>query len=272
MIQPNPSVIGFCDWMLNISKQHLSAPQRVIVTNIMNAAIAQVPVSDQEWYNFNLFTAWRNRFYIVYRDYARQLYPNLLNNLLYAWNFETSSNSDFGTNNGSDTGMAYNSPSGKVLNGADLTALGSQILFTTWSMGNNTSLSLWARVDVVGSVSANIITNALNNQGVRILAGSLFLMFSASVNTTSNVSIVLGQWFHVAVVVVNSLVYLYFNNLLILVVPVSTGGWSPSVVGRDNTTNGYQGAFDCLATWTRALSAEEVGQLYNGGAGIQYPF
>ena len=272
MIQPEPSVIDFCNWMLNVSKQHLSGPQRVIVTDIMNAAINQVPVSDQEWYNFNLFTAWRNRFYIVYRDYARQLYPNLLTNLLYAWNFEASSNSDFGVNNGTDTGISYNAGAGKVLNGAELTAVGSQIVFTPWSMGNNTSLSLWARVDVVGSTTANIIMNAAQNQGVRIVAGSLFLQFIANTGFSSDKSIVIGQWFHIVVVVVNSSVFLYLNNVLILVVPVSTGGWSPAVTGRDNTANGFQGAFDCLATWTRALSADEVSQLYNGGAGIQYPF
>ena len=272
MIQPNPSVIDFCNWMLNISKQYLSGPQRVIVTDIMNAAIAQVPVSDQDWYNFNLFTAWRNRFYIVYRDYARQPYPPLLNNLLYAWNFESSSNSDFGTNNGTDTNMAYNSPSGKVLNGADLTSVGSQIVFTPWSMGNNTSLSLWARVDVVGSSTANIIMNTVHGQGVRITAGSLFLQFLTTTAFSSGKSIVIGQWFHVVVVVVNSSVFVYLDSVLVLVTPVSTGGWSPSIVGRSDPNNGFQGAFDCLATWTRALSAEEVGQLYNGGAGIQYPF
>ncbi len=75
MVQPNIAAIGFCDWMLNISNQKLSGPQRLIVQKVYDAAVNVYPIEDQVWYNFNLFSAWRNKYYMVYRDYIISI-PN----------------------------------------------------------------------------------------------------------------------------------------------------------------------------------------------------
>lgn len=73
MIQPNDACMLFCQWMLNISPQRLSNSQRLIVTQVYLAARDQYPIEDQVWRNFNLFTAWRNPYYIVYRSYANSV-------------------------------------------------------------------------------------------------------------------------------------------------------------------------------------------------------
>jgi hypothetical protein len=42
-------------------------------------------------------------------------------------------------------------------------------------------------------------------------------------------------------------------------------------IGTDsNALNGYTGSLDCVGLWKRALSAAEVGQIYNGGIGMAY--
>jgi hypothetical protein len=42
---------------------------------------------------------------------------------------------------------------------------------------------------------------------------------------------------------------------------------------EDQQTGGYLSAFqDETGVWSRKLSSTEINQLYNGGAGLQYPF
>jgi hypothetical protein len=43
-------------------------------------------------------------------------------------------------------------------------------------------------------------------------------------------------------------------------------------VGTSDTQGNGAGTIDEVGVWTRALTSTEVSQLYNGGAGIQYPF
>lgn len=44
------------------------------------------------------------------------------------------------------------------------------------------------------------------------------------------------------------------------------------LLGKGAGSNGMNGSLDEVGIWNRALSASEVSQLYNGGAGLQYPF
>jgi len=68
VVYPNPIAEDFCYWMLNVSAQKLTGPQRVIVAAVYTAAVAQSSVTDQQWWNFNNFTAWRYPFFRVWYD------------------------------------------------------------------------------------------------------------------------------------------------------------------------------------------------------------
>lgn len=68
MVYPNDLALSFCDWLLNVSWQKLSGPQKIIVQAVQTAAGSQSSVSDQTWTNFNLFTSWRYPFFRVYYD------------------------------------------------------------------------------------------------------------------------------------------------------------------------------------------------------------
>lgn len=41
---------------------------------------------------------------------------------------------------------------------------------------------------------------------------------------------------------------------------------------QDNTSANFNGLEDEIGIWSRALSSTEISQLYNAGAGLQYPF
>lgn len=89
MITPNADCALFGTWLLNISWQSLSGPQRVLVQSITTAALAGTQVTNQEWSNFNKFTAWRFPFYQVYAFLATTS-PFILDNYpgaAAAWSF-----------------------------------------------------------------------------------------------------------------------------------------------------------------------------------------
>jgi hypothetical protein len=73
---PNYQCTQFCYWLQNFSWLRLSGPQDALVTIVYNAGLNQTSVTDQQWLNFNQFTAWRNQYYIVWRDYSNYLLPD----------------------------------------------------------------------------------------------------------------------------------------------------------------------------------------------------
>lgn len=69
-VYPNREALDFCYWMLNVSWQKLTTPRLNIITDVYNAAVASTFVSDNTWNNFTQVTAWRYKYYQVYRNLA----------------------------------------------------------------------------------------------------------------------------------------------------------------------------------------------------------
>lgn len=74
-VYPNYQCSQFCYWLQNFSWLRLSGPQDALVTIVYNASLAGTSVTDQQWLNFNQFTAWRNKYYVIWRDYSNYLLP-----------------------------------------------------------------------------------------------------------------------------------------------------------------------------------------------------
>lgn len=70
MIVPNSDTAAFCYWMLNVSWQQLTPSRLSLITTVYNAAVAGTSVTAQEWKNFTQVTAWRYKYYTVWRDGA----------------------------------------------------------------------------------------------------------------------------------------------------------------------------------------------------------
>lgn len=272
MIQPNTAALNFTFWMLNISKQRLSGPQRLITEEVYNAALGVYPISEQTWYNFNLFAAWRNQYYIIYRDYGYAVYPDLLTDLVYAWNFEANANSNFGVNNGTSTGVTFNSSYGKINNGAGFTTPTSRITISPVSLSGNYSYSIWVRPDLIHALYNFIWSNSALNSGLLINGSTNKVSFWKGTFYDSAYTPIIGGWFMATVTFDGANVKLYVNGNLERTLPITTGFGSLGIFSYDNVAYSLEGAMDSANYWSRALTDSEVLQLWNGGAGIQYPF
>lgn len=67
-VYPNSDCVAFCDWMLNVSWQQLTPPRLNLITAVYNAGIASTSVTDNQWNNFTQVTAWRYKYYLVWKN------------------------------------------------------------------------------------------------------------------------------------------------------------------------------------------------------------
>ncbi len=129
-----------------------------------------------------------------------------------------------------------------------------------WDMGQSgggakTSIGLWSR---------NINRLALTDPA----AGDLFI----GTNSTT----IDGNWHHVVVTKSGNVFTSYVDNVVDGTATVS--GWSLGSnlfklgIAVDNSSYNWQGMLDEVGVWSRALTTGEISELYNNGAGLQYPF
>jgi hypothetical protein len=104
--------------------------------------------------------------------------------------------------------------------------------------------------------------------------GSLSVNNASSPSSIESVgSLSLGGWSYVAVIKSGGTTSLYINGSFIA---STTQGISPSGGFFIGSFGGFQwfldGGIDEVGIWNRALSPSEITSLYNGGAGLSYPF
>ena len=94
----------------------------------------------------------------------------------------------------------------------------------------------------------------------------------------SNVYPVAGTWYHVVVTYDGSNVKLYVNNSLTnnatgnLSGTLDTNTTDMTMLGTYSNTQLSDAVIDECGFWSRALTSTEVGELYNSGDGLTYPF
>lgn len=272
MIQPNSAAAGFTYWMLNISQQHLSGPQRLLTQQIYNAAISNTPVSNQDWYNFNLFAAWRNPYYLVYKDYAVVTAPDLLFQLISSYNFDGNSNDPVSGNNGTDTSITYSTAAGKINQGAIFAGSPAEIDITPITPGATYSVGLWLKPSALGSGFQAVMGNNADFTGLYLDKATYKLDWVTSGDTNTMSAISPSVYTCIVVTCDASYVRIYLNGVLDVVSSAVTGFPIIAVIGTNRTGNRYTGDMDILNFWDRALSPDEIAEFYNAGAGIQYPF
>jgi hypothetical protein len=213
----------------------------------------------------------------------------LTDNLVSYYKLDESSGNavdSVGSNTLTNTGTATYS-AGKINNGVNLVSASSQYLIDTTPSGLPTStsafsVSLWLKAtswtgdSILFSWGTNPGTNQIvirSNSSTTFGVGDTSTFKDFTVSTMST-----GTWYHLVVTCAGSGsgISLYFNGSLI----------STSSTLTYSITNGYlqlggaylgafslwNGSEDEVGIWSRALTSGEVTQLYNGGAGNQYPF
>ena len=87
-----------------------------------------------------------------------------------------------------------------------------------------------------------------------------------------------GTWYHIVVTYLNSsnLTTVYVNGSSIGTVNFGTRNAQTGnffcILNFNGGTLPFKGLVDEVGVWTRVLSGTEITSLYNGGAGLQYPF
>ena len=209
----------------------------------------------------------------------------LATNLVSYWKLDESSGNAADASGGGFTltnnnGVTYSSA--VINNGAVFTRSSSQYLSNTSStlglVASNFSFSFWIKVvsttlyyTIIGKDTAvSRGYQAYNDiDGVGFTIGGTSLIFTAKPTLSTSV------FSHIVITQSGTSSSIYQNGSL---VGTATGASIPSStavfeIGNDGSYGDYlDGRMDEVGVWSRALTSGEVTQLYNGWAGIQYPF
>ena len=181
---------------------------------------------------------------------------------------------------------------GKIGNSGDFIAANSESLIT--SGADKTKLSFPNQsYSFVAWVYANSLVNGyiFSKWGIatqrqyRLLFSPIQFRFEhmdavqVQYNAMDVLTTIINQWYFVATVYDHDAqdMTLYVDTRTPVVTPVATGSATVDsaefYIGSSNgATIWFDGRIDEVGAWSRALSANEVAQLYNGGAGVTYPF
>ena len=202
---------------------------------------------------------------------------------------EGNSNDAVSSNNGTDNVITYGSSYGKIMQGALLNGTSSWIkLPNAARTGNSLTMSIWVKPTVLGGVVISEGENAyanisLNSDGSINLENKTSTHAYQLYKSIATGLVNTGSWYHLVYVYDSSSGYLtgYVNG--VSVISQSIGG-NQSYTVADNYfmlgcygynpssySSFFSGDIDEVGTWSRALSAFEVGELYNGGLGNGYP-
>lgn len=212
----------------------------------------------------------------------------LMDSIVSGWTMEGNSNDVVGSNNGSDTGITYNSGNGKITQGAGfansaakidvarsasmeaanfsvggwfkLAATSNEILFAKNYTTSNTTPFMSYELRVTSSTTIRYDSNA----------SGTYYNFSATTSTMST-----GVWYHFMATYDGSTVTLYFNGSSVGTssrTPPTYAGDGLFEIGNDIGGSGFAGKADEVYYWSRALTGAEITSLYNAGTGLQYPF
>jgi hypothetical protein len=205
----------------------------------------------------------------------------LTDNIYADYNLDGNSNDGVGSNDGVDTNISYSASYGKIGQGA-LLGSGKAIAIPTSIGAGDKTYSFWIYCTSVNAGVVNWIFGDWNNTVWNFLLylatnGNIIFEYRNSTNTatlqnTSAGAISLNTWYHIVMVRTSSTVKLYINGSQ---VGSTANSNNPNVAGTisiGSASDPFNGYFDIIDMWQRALSEAEITELYNLGAGKQYPF
>lgn len=217
----------------------------------------------------------------------------LIDNIISYWKMQGDSTDEVTTNDGTDLNATYSTGNGKIDQGVGFAGTGD-INFTNNAGLKPTSLTvnLWIKTSDATDQSINENFNESGGpvSGWRFWMSGTTLAFDWGNDTGAT----LGTNYGRAAVAITGLndgtfrmitaVYddsidtgtIYMDAVSRASYNTYTGGIvydaSTAFQMADGALGKYVGAQDEVGYWSRALSGAEITQLYNAGAGLQYPF
>ncbi len=206
----------------------------------------------------------------------------LTTGLVSYWNMEGNSNDFYGSNSGTDANVTYGSSYGKGGQGADFNGSNSKINLPNASYtGSAFTFNAWVApqyisqgqdgkiIDIKGTDRMVLGYFASNNPDQ---PHNTFFFAAGSSWVSAPSAFTAGTWYMVTGVYNGSSITLYING--VFMTSTSTSGSlafnSSFEIGNeagDNAARYFQGNMDEVGFWSKALSAQEIADLYNGGAG-----
>lgn len=228
---------------------------------------------------------------------------DLTDGLVSYWKLDTNSNDSVASNNGTDTNVSYGTSVAKISGAVDTRSTStSKIIIpdsASWDTGTgNFSMACWA-YQTTGTSAAGVFIGAsawtdvppmkryhLDMQGT----GNTTISFGFYDGTNQAVAIynpgasLRDGWHHIVGTRTGGVASIYVDGVL-RTTASNTLGTSANCnltgliglnigIGNDGAGNWerFQGYIDEVGFWNRALNADEVTMLYNGGSGFTYPF
>lgn len=195
------------------------------------------------------------------------------------WNLQGNSNDVTGNGrNGTDTNVTYSTGNGLILQGGGFNGSSSNITLASTITQTDFTIAGWIKSSYSGSGSYQTLAS---------WTGSYYLVIQASANSydiqfgtaggainSSRTGLNDGNWHFLVVTITGGTAgALYIDG-----VADGTGTVSPFIGltmyfgSITNSSNYATASLDEIGIWSRALSGSEITQLYNGGAGLTYPF
>jgi Laminin G domain. len=195
------------------------------------------------------------------------------------------STDDTGINNGTDTAITYSNGNGIIPQGAGFNGTTSKIMLPANGFSNaqmaSGSIELWFKTSSIPSVEDDLLSiEGWISIQIDVTTGKLIVQSDGTPTFASSAgSVCDGNWHQCILTWDATHTNLYLDNgSPITVTP--TGSPTPDSTSRTNaigaqwsgTLGFFTGDIDEVGIWSRALTSTEVGQLYNSGAGLAYPF
>ena len=197
----------------------------------------------------------------------------------------TTATDSHGSNNGVNDGGDFTT--GKINGAYDFEAGNTDWVnlstSSSFNIAPDISISMWVKIESNPSFTVMLGKDCGStytcNQYRMVLDSSRMAGFerasSSSIDNfmTSNLSLSNGVWYHMVGVGNSTHNLLYINGLLRGIVAYSGVLYtttSPLYIARRGNGGYFDGVIDEVGIWSRALSSEEVSELYNSGTGINY--
>jgi len=220
---------------------------------------------------------------------------SLMSGIIAYWKMDGNSLDAVNSYNGQDANISYSNPDGIINQGSKYNGTSSniQVPDNPALSPSSISISVWVKplsLPTAGGVAtlldkrnntagtAGWILQLYNDAGTQVVAFGGNNNGGATSGSTPPIALPLGVYSHIVITKISGASTKYYVNGNFI--GQDNGTWamsnfsSPLTFGKrfNGITEYFQGSMDEIGLWGRVLTATEIAQLYNGGAGVQFPF
>ena len=213
----------------------------------------------------------------------------LTDNLVAYYKMEGNSTDSAGSNSGTDTDITYSTGNGKIEQGAGFNGITSKIIIDNDASLNFTSaltVSTW--ITRTGTLrDRRIFSNLDGTNGWILMSNDVspytqlkgYIKIGTTLYQINGGTAMAENTLYLATLTYDgSNIRLYLNGVSDATAVAATGSITTNTatkkigVNENGNNQFWSGNIDECGVWSRALTPDEVTELYNSGSGLSYPF